>query len=117
MAFDPNRSLHVVVELDSPHYVTFNMWYKKPGDEKWTPFAGGKDDDSARYSRHGYEIGKLPTGTVLYYFFHFAGHKNTVYRATIILIQEEERITRPTVLRGKTSERGVAKKEKEVTLA
>jgi hypothetical protein len=117
MAFDPNRSLRVTVELDSPHYVTFGMWYKKPGDSKWTPFAGGKDDDSAQYSNHGYEIGEVPRGTALYYFFHFAGQKNTVYRATITLIQNANPISRPTVLRGTTGEVGLAKKEKEVTLS
>jgi hypothetical protein len=117
MAFDPNRSLRLTVELDSPHYVTFSMWYKKPGDSKWTPFAGGRDDDSARYSSHGYEIGAVPRGTMLYYFFHFAGLKNTVYRATITLIQDTSPISKPTVLRGTTSDRGLAKREKEVTLS
>ena len=117
MAFDPNKPLRILVELDSPHFVTFHMWYRRPGDPKWTPFGGGQDDDSARHSSHGYEIAAVPSGTLLYYFFHFAGHQNTVYRATIILIQDQQRIARPTVLKGTTSAKGVARKEKEVILS
>jgi hypothetical protein len=93
------------------------MWYKKPGDSKWTPFAGGKDDDSAQFSNHGYEIGMVPKGTILYYFFHFAGHKDSAYSATITLVQDDTRVARPTVFKGTTDVRGLAKKEKEVTLS
>ena len=28
MAFNPQKPLRILVELDSPHFVTFHMWYK-----------------------------------------------------------------------------------------
>ncbi len=117
MAFDPSQPLQVSVQLESPHYVTFAMWYKRPEDPKWISFAGGNDDESARLSSHEYEIGMLPSGSLLYYFFHFAGNIRTAYRATVALKQNRQAVGAATVLSGITNEKGMAKKEKEVRLS
>jgi hypothetical protein len=117
MAFDPSQPLRVVVRLDSPHYVTFSLGYRVPDESKWIEFAGGRDDNSAKASSHDYEVGTLPLGSTLFYFFHFAGQPQTAYRAVITLIQVQQEIAEPISVYGITDNRGIAHEQKEFTLS
>ncbi len=116
MALNTTKPLQVEVKIDSAHYVTFGMWYRKPGDAKWTSFAGGKDDDSATTSIHNYTIGPLPSGSLVHYFFHFAGNPKTTYKVTIAFLQEGQPVASPIVISGTTDGSGLAKEESEAAL-
>jgi hypothetical protein len=117
MAFDPSQPLRVVVSLDSPHLIKFKLVYRGPADSEWTEFAGGKDDSSAKSSKHDYEIGVLPPGSIFGYSFNFAGQPQTAYRAVITLIQVQQQITESISIDGITDNKGTAHEEKEITLS
>ncbi len=121
MTFDPAKPLQVMVSIDSPQFVTFAMWYRRPTDPNWTSFAGGKDDNSATSSAHSYVINAqandLPVGTMLHYFFHFLGNPNSPYKATISLLQGQVSIDTPSPLSGVTDGKGLARVDQEVRLS
>lgn len=114
--YDPGRALDVTVSLDSPQYVTFGLWYRQPGDKRWTAFAGGKDDDSASNSEHTYRIGPLASGTDLYFYFHFVGNPKSAIKVKVSLGQDGALVAAPTSFGGQTDKDGFAQRKKEVSL-
>lgn len=87
---DPSIPVAFEVIIESPHAVFYRLWYKRPGDEKFTVLASGSDEETAVSSSHVHTAGPLERNTTFAYFFHFIGNPNTAFRGRVRLKQAGE---------------------------
>jgi hypothetical protein len=79
---DPSKVTDINVGIDSPHVVTFRIWYRNPEDEKWTRIGEGQTaDDSPDY----FQTGPLGDETRLAYYLIIVGNAFTSFSATVTL--------------------------------
>ncbi len=116
MSYDPKQKLHVEVDLESPQDIAFWLWYKEPGDSKYTQVAGGDHDNSETSSSHTYDFGPFPSGTLFHYYFNITGNPSTAYKADIRLTQGGNSVASIPTINGTTNNVGTASADGEVTL-
>lgn len=111
---DPAQPISFDLSFESPHAVFYRLWYREPGDERFTILASGSDDAAANPSGHTHTAGPLPRGTRFAYFFHFIGNLNTAFRARLRLLQDGEELDGGSItVSGTIPDRGHASRSGE----
>jgi len=109
---DPTRALSVTVRTDSPHVVSFRLWYQRPGDAAWTIFATAGPDSPNPAT---FEVGPLPAGSKLQYLVIVGGNPQTAYRVVLTALQGDDALGgTPLTLTGTTGQAGTATESGEV---
>jgi hypothetical protein len=90
---DPSKPISFEVALESPHVVFYRLWYKEPGDEKFTILASGSDEEPSDPSSHTHTVGPLKPNSKFAFFFHFIGNPKTAFRGRVRIRQDGEVLT------------------------
>jgi hypothetical protein len=114
---NPSAPVQVNVQLDSPQVVVYRLWFQRPADQGWTPFADGTDEHASGPSGHSFTVGPLPAGSKIGYQFILSGNPVTAYRVRLGVSQDGATLPGAQVtLQGNTDDSGVAVQQGEVPL-
>lgn len=85
-SYDPARPIQVTLRFDSPHVVTYHLWYATPGGS-WIKFASGTDEDVVSLTQHQHQVGPLPVQSRIGCLALFVGNPNTTHRGQLAILQ------------------------------
>jgi hypothetical protein len=110
---DPTRPLDVVVQVESPHVVRYQLFARKAGEEEFVQFAEGTDQTSGQ----AHPASPLPHGSEIGGAFSIVGNPRTAYRIRLSCFQNQAPIPgASTVVSGVTDENGADAVDGRVTL-
>jgi hypothetical protein len=81
---DPAKPFQASVVSESPHVVSYRLWYEIPGGT-WQVFGDGGTDDNAP---DVFVAGPVPKGSQVAYWLGIGGNPNTAYRAVVQIAQD-----------------------------
>lgn len=81
---DPAKPFQTSVAAESPHVVSYRLWYQIPG-RPWQLLGDGGTDDNAP---DVFTAGPVPKGTLVAYWLGIGGSPNTPYRAVVQVAQD-----------------------------
>ncbi len=114
--YDPGAPVEIALRFDSPHVVTYHLWFALPGGP-WQKFASGTDEDVVTVTGHRHVIGPLLAGSKIAYLVLFVGNPQTTYRGQVTLSQSAQILDGGLLpLAGQTNADGAAVERGEVTL-
>lgn len=114
--YEPNKPVAVEIRFDSPHVVTYHLWFAAAGGP-WQKFASGTDEDVATLTGHRHVVGPFAEGTRIGYLALFVGNPQTAFRGQLTLSQDGQTIERGLVtFQGQTDGNGAAVVRGEVPL-
>jgi hypothetical protein len=116
VSYDPDVPVVVELRFDSPHVVTYHLWYALPGGP-WEKAATGTDEESVAVTSHRHQVGPHPAGTRIGHLFLFVGNPETTFKAQLVITQNGQAVKGGMVsLQGQTNPDGAAVARGEVTL-
>jgi hypothetical protein len=114
--YDADAPVQVEIRFDSPHVVTYHLWFALPGGP-WEKVATGTDEESITVTSHRHLVGPHPAGTRIGYLILFVGNPKTTFKAQLAVTQNGQTLKSGLVsLQGQTSADGAAVTRGEVTL-
>jgi hypothetical protein len=115
-AYDPTCQVAVELRFDSPHIVTYHLWYALD-DGIQQKFATGTDEVQAAVTAHRHLIGPYPAGTQVSYLVLFAGNPQTAFKGQLVLTQNGQMIGDGLrTFQGQTNSDGAAVARGEIIL-
>jgi hypothetical protein len=114
---DPTKPLAFTVVFHSPQVVAYRLWYKRPGEAKYTIFATGTDNEPSNPSTHTHVVDNLSTGSEIVYLVWLSGSGNSLYQIDVELSQNGQAVPNGSFsLQGTTDADGFAQKKDTINI-